>query len=135
MTEPCNTTQEHPDAIGWQVYGKSVLVECKVSLADLRADASKEFRWDPQLGMGRERYIMAPRGLLNLQQLPQGWGLVEVLGGRRARTAHKSGVFVLGRRAMLFEAALLVRATRSARGDFIEPSVSWRETWANATLP
>ena len=57
-----------------------MLVECKVSRADFLADREKPFRQKPESGVGCERYYLAPRGLIRLQELRPGWGLLEVCG-------------------------------------------------------
>ena len=66
-----------PDAIGWKRACHSVLVECKISRSDFLADREKPFRQKSQLGMGCERYYLAPAGLLCPEELPNGWGLLE----------------------------------------------------------
>lgn len=70
---------ECPDAIGFRAGWNdgSVLVECKVSRADFMADRNKPHR-QPGAGMGTWRYYMAPAGLLNVEDLPERWGLLEV---------------------------------------------------------
>jgi len=35
---------EHPDAIGWDRHGNSIVVECKISKADFYADRRKKWR-------------------------------------------------------------------------------------------
>lgn len=64
-----------PDAIGfWRAH--SILVECKVSRADFRADRHKPSHrggWGP----GRERWYMTPPGLVRPDEVPEGWGLLE----------------------------------------------------------
>jgi hypothetical protein len=57
-----------------------VLVEGKVSRADFLADRDKPFRQKPEMGVGCERYYLAPRGLIRTGELPGGWGLLEVCG-------------------------------------------------------
>lgn len=77
-------TGEAPDVIGWRVaYGPqagfdSVLIECKTSLADFRADEKKPFRIDAAKGMGVYRYYLAPEGLLTVDMIPEKWGLIQV---------------------------------------------------------
>lgn len=87
---------EIPDAIGFRygVHGEaSVLVEVKTSRADFLADTQKPHRREPQKGMGRFRYFMAPEGLLRLDELPHGWGLVEITqrGSFKLRAGHLCG--------------------------------------------
>lgn len=53
-------TYEKPDAIGW-AQGKSILVECKVSIEDLKADFKKPSRKHPDLAIGSSRYYLVPK--------------------------------------------------------------------------
>lgn len=76
-------TGENVDAIGFR-SGVSCLVECKASRADFLADSKKPFRADPGLGVGDWRFYMAPTGLITPAELPAGWGLLEVSGGKVA---------------------------------------------------
>lgn len=72
----CSNISEVPDAIGFKA-SYSILIECKTSRADFIADKKKFFRrhsWD---GMGNERYFLAPKGMLNAEDLPEYWGLLE----------------------------------------------------------
>lgn len=69
--------EEHPDVIGWK-HGLSTLVECKVSRADFLADKNKRFRKIEDMGMGDIRYFAAPPGVLLAEDMPDGWGLLEI---------------------------------------------------------
>jgi hypothetical protein len=80
LSEQACMSGEMPDAIGWKKACHSVLVECKVSRADFLADRSKPFRQRPELGVGNERFYLAPRGLILPEELPSGWGLLEYHG-------------------------------------------------------
>ena len=87
--ELVSATTEIPDAIGWASQ-KSVLVECKTSLADFRADKKKWHRShgkDDALGMWR--FYMAPTGIIPIDEIPDGWGLYEVDG---RRVVHAGGL-------------------------------------------
>jgi hypothetical protein len=44
------------------------------------ADRDKPFRQKPEMGVGCERYYLAPRALIRTEELPAGWGLLEVCG-------------------------------------------------------
>ena len=66
------STMEHPDAIGWHTGGQSVVIECKASLSDFRADKKKPFRVHESMGMGNKRYFLAPKGLIPVEELPEG---------------------------------------------------------------
>ena len=77
LSEQACVTGEMPDAIGWKRTCHSVLVECKISRSDFRADGDKPFRQKSQLGMGCERFYCTPAGLLDPGEIPSGWGLLE----------------------------------------------------------
>lgn len=78
LSEQACASGEMPDAIGWKKACHSVLVEGKVSRADFLADRDKPFRQKPEIGVGCERYYLAPQGLIRIEELPEGWGLLEV---------------------------------------------------------
>lgn len=82
-------TGEIPDAWGLNSGGTSCIIEVKVSRADFLRDRKKYFRRRPEAGMGNLRYYMAPVGIINLVDLPEGWGLLAVHGRiiRREREA------------------------------------------------
>ncbi len=80
LSEQSCASGEQPDVIGWKQRCRSVLVECKVSRDDFLADQQKPFRRDPTQGMGAERFYLAPAGLIRPEELPAGWGLLEVRG-------------------------------------------------------
>ncbi|PYX49035.1 MAG: hypothetical protein DMG79_10085 [Acidobacteria bacterium] len=73
---------EMPDAIGWKRASHSVLVECKVTRADFLADRGKPFRQEPEKGVGSERFYLTPPALVKNEELPLGWGLLELRRGR-----------------------------------------------------
>ena len=77
LSEQACISGEVPDAIGWKRACHSVLVECKVSRADFLADRAKPFRQKSELGVGSERFYLAARNLIRLEELPTGWGLLE----------------------------------------------------------
>jgi len=78
MTERTTRVSETPDAVGWKSDGDSILVECKVSRSDFHADKTKIFRRVEEQGVGRFRYYAAPKGILELEDMPEGWGLLEI---------------------------------------------------------
>ena len=77
LSEQACASGEMPDAIGWKRACHSVLVECKLSRTDFLADREKPFRQKQKLGMGCERFYLAPAGMLDAEDLPVGWGLLE----------------------------------------------------------
>jgi hypothetical protein len=80
LSEQACISGEMPDAIGWKKACHSVLVESKVSRSDFLADRGKPCRLKPEAGVGCERYYLAPQGLIRIEELPSGWGLLEVCG-------------------------------------------------------
>jgi hypothetical protein len=82
LSEQASVSGEMPDAIGWKQANHSVLVECKVTRADFLADRAKPFRVKPEKGVGSERFYLTPPGLVKLEELPAGWGLLELRRGR-----------------------------------------------------
>lgn len=77
LSEQACASGEVPDAIGWKRGCHSVLIECKISRSDFLADRAKPFRLQPKSGVGRERFYLCPGGLITLDDLPVGWGLLE----------------------------------------------------------
>jgi len=74
---------EIPDAIGWDGRGNSTLVECKTSRADFLHDAEKRIRSKKDEDqLGNERWFLTPRHLLTRDEIPAGWGLVEVTAAK-----------------------------------------------------
>lgn len=67
-------TSEIPDVIAFGGWGRSVMIECKVSRADFRRDALKCH----SKPMGRFRFYCVPVGLIGIDELPTGYGLIEV---------------------------------------------------------
>lgn len=77
LSEQACISGEMPDAIGWKRASHSVVVECKISRADFLADRDKPFRQKPEVAMGCERFYLTPPDLLDIGELPAGWGLLE----------------------------------------------------------
>src|SRR5216110_2482193 len=82
LSEQACVSGETPDAIGWKRACHSVLVECKVTRADFLADRAKPFRQKPENGVGSERFYLTPSGFVKPEELPAGWGLLELRRGR-----------------------------------------------------
>jgi hypothetical protein len=83
---------EIADVWGWGSKG-STLIEVKVSRADFLADAKKPHRQRPEIGLGRWRYYLTPRGLLTSADLPEGWGLLEPYRKGSLSVRRKSSYF------------------------------------------
>jgi hypothetical protein len=78
MTEFSTAAQEIPDVLVMQSGAFSVLIECKVSRSDFLSDKNKLYRRWEEYGMGDHRYYATPKGLIKPEELPDGWGLLEV---------------------------------------------------------
>ncbi len=85
-TYACNG--EIPDVIGF-CSGPSVIVECKASRSDFFADRGKMFRQHPEQGMGDWRYYCCPEGLIQKEELPNGWGLLYVNPDYKVKAVHR----------------------------------------------
>lgn len=72
---------EQPDCLGFR-SGLSCLIECKTSRSDFLVDKRKKFRINPQMGLGDWRFFLTPKGLVTIDELPAGWGLLETDGKR-----------------------------------------------------
>ena len=77
LAELATRNRETPDVIGWK-QSHSTLVEVKVSRSDFLGDKKKCFRRHEESGMGDHRYFAAPKGLLKPEEMPDGWGLLEI---------------------------------------------------------
>lgn len=73
---------EEPDAIGWTSDTFSYLIEVKVSRSDFLADRKKDHRRRPHTGMGRKRFYLCPKGMLQPEDMPDGWGLLWATEGQ-----------------------------------------------------
>ena len=93
------SVSEEPDVLGFQAtikgadyqYG-TVLIECKASRSDFFSDANKIFRAYPEEGLGDYRYYLTPHGLISVDELPEGWGLLEC-SGKRIKVIHQGWRF------------------------------------------
>ena len=77
LSEQACISGEMPDAIGWKKACHSVVVECKISRADFMADRGKPSRQRPETALGCERFYLVPAGLVQTEELPAVWGLLE----------------------------------------------------------
>ena len=82
LSEQACASGEMPDAIGWKKACHSVLIECKASRADFLVDREKPWRQKPLRAVGNERFYLALPGLIGVNELPAGWGLLEYCRGR-----------------------------------------------------
>ena len=111
LSEQSCASGETPDAIGWKRGCHSVVVECKASRSDFLADKDKPFRVKPTIGMGCERFYLASGGIIRADELPAGWGLLE-LRGREVLMAHRSAEDLRSARGFRYEMNLLLASLR-----------------------
>lgn len=86
------------DALGFRTGDgmETVLVEAKTSRSDFLADAKKPHRNGMAAGTGNYRYYLCPEGLIELDEVPKGWGLIWV-GRRNAVEVVKGHVLLASR--------------------------------------
>lgn len=97
LMEACyGNSREQPDAIGWRDR-TSYVIECKASRTDFLSDGNKPHR---EYGMGSYRYYMAPHGIIHADEIPDGWGYLEV----RGKSQRVYEVLEAGRRRLTEEA-------------------------------
>lgn len=68
-------SREQPDIVGFRATCSAV-IEAKVSRSDFLADLKKPERMSPQEGVGVYRFYLCPPGIIGLDDLPAGWGLL-----------------------------------------------------------
>lgn len=115
LTEIVTGAGETPDVIGWNGYS-SILLECKVSRSDFKADAGKYFRREPERGMGRQRYYVAPVGVLEESEIPEGWGFIEVDSKKATRVRRASSMFEPDLRCEIAVLLSLLRRLKCPKG-------------------
>lgn len=98
---------EIADAIGF-VHGHSILVECKTSMNDFKADLKKPSRRNPDCSVGSLKYYLTPWYLDITDQLDDCWGLL-ILKGARVKMIKKAQVSPVNH---AYEINLLVSAIR-----------------------
>lgn len=111
LSEQACVSGEMPDAIGWKRACHSVLVECKVSRADFLADREKPFRKNAEAGVGCERFYLTVRGLVQQNELPPKWGLLE-LHNRKIELVRASARDMRSAAGFRYEMNLLLASLR-----------------------
>ena len=111
LSEQACVSGEMPDAIGWKRASHSVLVECKLTRADFLADRGKPFRQKQEQGLGCERFYLTPPALLQVKELPPGWGLLE-LRKRKVEVIHRSARDLRTASGLAYEMNLLLASLR-----------------------
>lgn len=83
----CAGTNEIPDIVGIRPTG-NILIEVKISRSDFKKDFMKKSRRSSDLQIGKKRLYLAPKGLINIEELPISWGLLEWNGETIEITKH-----------------------------------------------
>jgi hypothetical protein len=130
LSEQASVSGEMPDAIGWKQACHSVLVECKVTRADFIADRAKPFRQKPEKGVGSERFCLTPPGLVNVEELPTGWGLLELSRGR-VEMSHASAKNLRSAMGLRYEMNLLLASLRRVEVRIEPQSITDFLKWKN----
>lgn len=112
LSEQSCGSGETPDVIGWKGKCRSVVVECKVSRADFLVDQEKPFRKSPELGMGCERFYLAPAGMIEKYDLPAKWGLLECKGREVQIAVKPSRISQRSETGLMWEMNLLLASLR-----------------------
>lgn len=130
LSEQACVSGEMPDAIGWKQACHSVLVECKVSRADFLVDRQKPFRLKPEKGVGSERFYLTPPGLVKVEELPAGWGLLEYRRGR-IELLHPSAKNLRTSLGFRYEMNLLLASLRRVEVRIEPQSITDFLKWKN----
>jgi hypothetical protein len=130
LSEQACVSGEMPDAIGWKRACRSVLVECKATRADFLADRTKPFRLKPEQGVGSERFYLTPAGLVRCEELPAGWGLLEVQG-RAVEIVHLSAKNLRSTAGFGYEMNLLLASLRRVEVRIEPQSITDFLKWKN----
>ncbi|MGA8762240.1 MAG: hypothetical protein WB562_05045 [Candidatus Sulfotelmatobacter sp.] len=130
LSEQACASGEMPDAIGWKRACHSVLVECKVTRADFLADRAKSFRLKPEHGVGSERFYLAPAGMIRREELPAGWGLLEIRG-RCVELVHPSSQNLRTAAGFRYEMNLLLASLRRVELRIEPQSITDFLKWKN----
>ena len=130
LSEQSCSSGETPGAIGRKRASHSVIVECKISRADFLADREKPFRRKPEIGMGCERYYLTLAELLKPDELPSGWGLLE-LRGREVQRVFPAQEKMRSARGFRYEMNLLLASLRRVEVRIEPQSITDFLKWKN----
>jgi hypothetical protein len=130
LSEQACVSGEMPDAIGWKRANHSVLVECKVTRADFLADRGKPFRLKPEQGVGSERFYLTPAALLKPEELPVGWGLLQICRGH-IEMLHPSAKNLRTATGLRYEMNLLLASLRRVEVRIEPQSITDFLKWKN----
>jgi len=109
LTEMSTSARDEPDGIGWR-DGMSFLIEAKATKSDFLADRKKSRHKKPGTCVGDRRYYITPAKLVTGEDLPDGWGLLEVNDKGKIRLIKDSKLF--RRKSHRDELRMLISAVR-----------------------
>lgn len=98
--------------------------EIKVS----RSDWMRDQKWESYRGLVHELYLVAPKGLIQVDELPAGVGLIEVVGSKRLVTRRKAVWEEIPPPEDLYKYVLMCRA--KIQRTWVDPTSNatyWRE--------
>lgn len=130
LSEQACLSGEMPDAIGWKRACHSVLIECKISRSDFCIDGCKLFRQKPQIGLGCERFYLAPAGMIQIKELPAGWGLLECRN-RTVEMVQPSAKNLRSAQGFKYEMNLLLASLRRVEVRIEPQSITEFLKWKN----
>ena len=130
LSEQACVSGEMPDAIGWKRANHSVLVECKVTRGDFLADRAKPFRQKQEKGVGSERFYLTPAALVKVEELPAGWGLLELNRGQ-IEMRHASAKNLRTAVGLRYEMNLLLASLRRVEVRIEPQSITDFLKWKN----
>jgi hypothetical protein len=84
----------------------------------------------PEIGVGCERYYLAPRGMIRIEDLPVGWGLLEV-SGREVERAKPSAKNLRSAIGFGYEMNLLLASLRRVEVRIEPQSITEFLKWKN----
>ena len=91
LPEYVSWSGEVPDAFGMTHGGYSCAIECKASRGDFLADKRKSHRAPGMPSIGQDRFYLAPPGVIEPGELPEGWGFLELRTVRIVRVVSPPG--------------------------------------------
>lgn len=122
----CIYLSEEPDVIVFDSYGNTTLYEVKISRPDFWNDFKKpqriqvkkkrELIYTLYPSLGKERYYVCHKKLIEIDELPEGWGLIWYdKDTDKFRLKKKSGVFKIDKG---LECRLLVNALKRYKSGY-----------------
>lgn len=133
-TELVSFASEYPDVLGFTNGNNSVLLEAKISREDFKRDFKKDFRINPEKGMGEYRLYIAPKGLIKIEELPNGWGLIEVNDKNKCRIVRKAEQQEANKKREMIVLTSLIRRIGQNPPKGVSIKCYTYETKNNATL-